>query len=668
MVMPYGQGVTGRQKDMIHMALCTRCGRQAEPGAEFCPGCAGNPGAEAADQPMTAPAMAAAADYLRPFTAQGRGHALLPETQGPDYWTDPGIDQIPVYREAAWAAPSPSGEPPDLTAPARGAEFAGGRSYSVPDDQGRAAVPPHEDYSSGTGNVAPPGAAYLPAPGQAFTVAGERYAPTSSPRGRLQPYGPADAQYAADQQRYPIPDPPDQGPGAQAGPPYAPGPPSYPISDAPDPANQDLGAPPYVPEQRAYPASDPSYAAAQDFSGPAGPPHPANRPYRAGDGYPATNAQWGASAQEDFMGPHEDLTGLEPFGYSDPWTPRPAAGPIGPVGPVIAPVLADQAAADLAPSGPALSGPALSGPALSGPALSGPALEADRGRGAGARRLFRRRAVPDELRDDDELLSDAGPAGQPYAGAQIPFSAPARGMAAPEALQFGGGAAGTGPADVQGTLADEPVLAADSEAGHRTGITGVLTTRRPPQQGRWIAFAAAAVVLIISAGSVAILLARHSPPASHPGAGRASPSQTAPASQPTSRPLVTVLPAAASAPQARAVEAFLAAYFTAINEHDFAAYQALFGATLRVGLSPAAFARGYGSSQDSQATLHSISVSAGGRLVATVSFVSHQQPSDSATHSSCTAWTISLYLTKRADTYAIQAPPAGYGATAAACS
>ena len=592
MVMPYGQGVTGRQKDMIHMALCTRCGRQAEPGAEFCQGCAGNPVAEAAEQPMTAPAMAAAADYLRPFTAQGRGHALLPETQGPDYWTDPGIDQIPVYREAAWAGPSPSGEPPDLTAPARGADFAGGQSYSVPDDQGRAAVPPHEDYSSGTGNVAPPGATYLPAPGQAFTVAGERYAPTSSPRGRLQPYGPADAQYAADQQRYPV-------------------------SDPSDPANQDLSPPPYVPEQRAYPVSDLSYAAAQDLSGPAGPPHPANRPYRADDGYPATNAQWGASAQEDFIGPHEDLTGLEPFGYSDPWTSRPAAGPIGPVGPVIAPVLADQAPADLAPSGPA---------------LSGQALEADRGRGAGARRFFRRRAAPDELRDDDEFLSDAG------------------------------------AADVQGTLADEPMLAADSEAGHRTGITGVLTTRRPPQQGRWIAFAAAAVVLIIAAGSVAILLAHHSPPASHPATGRASVSQTAPASQPTSRPLVTVLPAAASAPQARGVEAFLAAYFTAINEHDFAAYQALFGPTLRVGLSPAAFARGYGSSQDSQAMLHSISVSAGGRLVATVSFVSHQQPADSATHSSCTAWTISLYLTKRADTYAIQAPPAGYGATAAACS
>jgi hypothetical protein len=246
--------------------------------------------------------------------------------------------------------------------------------------------------------------------------------------------------------------------------------------------------------------------------------------------------------------------------------------------------------------------------------------------------LFRRRAGADAVPDDDELLSDAGPAGS------------------------------------QRFLSDEPMLATDSQAGQRTGVTAVLTRRRPPQQGRWIAFAAAAVVLIIAAGSVAILLAHHSPPARHPAVGRPSAGKTVPAPQPTSSPLVTALPAAASAPQAHAVEVFLAAYFTAINEHDFAAYQSLFSPGQRGGLSPAAFARGYGSSQDSRATLRSIAVPAAGKLVATISFVSHQQAADSATHSSCTSWTISLFLIKQADTYVIHTPPTGYGATATACS
>jgi hypothetical protein len=132
--------------------------------------------------------------------------------------------------------------------------------------------------------------------------------------------------------------------------------------------------------------------------------------------------------------------------------------------------------------------------------------------------------------------------------------------------------------------------------------------------------------------------------------------------------LITVQPAAASESSAPSVVSFLNNYFTAINHHDFAAYRRLFSASLRGGLSAAAFASGYGTSKDSLVTLHTISPLGTRELDAAVTFTSRQRPADSPTHSSCTGWVISLYLVRQGQDYVIVSPPAGYQASFSDCS
>jgi hypothetical protein len=129
-----------------------------------------------------------------------------------------------------------------------------------------------------------------------------------------------------------------------------------------------------------------------------------------------------------------------------------------------------------------------------------------------------------------------------------------------------------------------------------------------------------------------------------------------------------VAPRAARSPLHAAVVAFLTRYFTAINSHDYAAYQALFATAVRGGRSSAAFASGYGSSRDSRVTLRAIGPRAGPEVKASVSFVSHQLPADSPTHSSCTFWHIALFLAPAGDGYLIEPPPASYRAAAGPCS
>ena len=131
---------------------------------------------------------------------------------------------------------------------------------------------------------------------------------------------------------------------------------------------------------------------------------------------------------------------------------------------------------------------------------------------------------------------------------------------------------------------------------------------------------------------------------------------------------MAVAPSAADAPHEAAVVAFLNRYFRAINTHSYSAYQRLFSPALRSGLSAAAFSSGYGTTRDSAATLHSISVTTAGELEATVTFTSHQQAVDSPTNSTCTAWTISLYLSRSRGRYVLQTPPTDYQPTFRSCS
>jgi ribosomal protein L40E len=75
------------KKDASEMALCTKCGRQTDNGAESCRGCAGYQEQPAsARQALAAPAATATADYLRPFALGGDGEPGLAEPAGDDWY------------------------------------------------------------------------------------------------------------------------------------------------------------------------------------------------------------------------------------------------------------------------------------------------------------------------------------------------------------------------------------------------------------------------------------------------------------------------------------------------------------------------------------------------------------------------------------------------------
>jgi hypothetical protein len=191
--------------------------------------------------------------------------------------------------------------------------------------------------------------------------------------------------------------------------------------------------------------------------------------------------------------------------------------------------------------------------------------------------------------------------------------------------------------------------------------------------GRWIALVATLCVVVVAAGSVALALAGRSRPGSTPPAAGAthagrSASPAARSTPAAARGGVAVAPAAAGAPHQAAVLSFLNSYITAINTHDYAAYEQLFSPVVRDGQSAATFLAGYGTTTDSGVTLQSIGTVGAGELVAQVSFTSHQQPSGSATNSSCTAWTVSLYLLPQGGQYQLVPPPPGYQPSDSACS
>jgi len=192
------------------------------------------------------------------------------------------------------------------------------------------------------------------------------------------------------------------------------------------------------------------------------------------------------------------------------------------------------------------------------------------------------------------------------------------------------------------------------------------------RSGRRIALAATLAVVLIAVTTVGLVLATHRPAssrprASAPAAGRAPSRVTHAASPAPAAGQVRVAASAAGGPHLAAVLAFLNSYFTAINGHDYAAYQLLFDPVVRGAESAAAFSAGYGTTTDSAITLQSVGTIGAGELVAQVSFVSQQQPSASPTNSSCTDWTISLYLLGQDGTYLLQQPPAGYQPSYAAC-
>ena len=155
------------------------------------------------------------------------------------------------------------------------------------------------------------------------------------------------------------------------------------------------------------------------------------------------------------------------------------------------------------------------------------------------------------------------------------------------------------------------------------------------------------------------------PPVSPP------PSQQPPGSQPPGGQSpgtisVGLSPAAAADPRASQVADLVTAYFTAVNDHDFAAYFSLLSPSARLVVSPPQFHSDFGSTADSAAVLRRISGGPG--AVATVTFVSHQSPADSPAGAACTTWRIRLFLAPSHDRFLINPTPPGYRPAFRACA
>jgi hypothetical protein len=125
-------------------------------------------------------------------------------------------------------------------------------------------------------------------------------------------------------------------------------------------------------------------------------------------------------------------------------------------------------------------------------------------------------------------------------------------------------------------------------------------------------------------------------------------------------------PGLSQAPDAAQVDGFLVSYFTAINAHDYQQYTRLLVPARRAQLSAAAFARGYGTTTDTSASIVGISATGPG-VAATVTFTSEQRAAPGAEATGCTYWDITLYLQKQGGTLLIGNPPAGYHAYHRSC-
>ncbi len=125
---------------------------------------------------------------------------------------------------------------------------------------------------------------------------------------------------------------------------------------------------------------------------------------------------------------------------------------------------------------------------------------------------------------------------------------------------------------------------------------------------------------------------------------------------------------AASNPAEPRVSALLVRYFTAINDHDYRAFVSLFDARAAARWTPGKFTATYGTTRDSGETLTGITNGSDGSEAASVTFTSHQAPSESPDDSSCDLWSIVLFLVPGDGGYVIGHSPYGYSAGVRACS
>jgi hypothetical protein len=116
---------------------------------------------------------------------------------------------------------------------------------------------------------------------------------------------------------------------------------------------------------------------------------------------------------------------------------------------------------------------------------------------------------------------------------------------------------------------------------------------------------------------------------------------------------VAISETAAANPAATAVVALLTSYFTAINEHDYAAYKKVHTKALRSDMTEGEFTKGYKSTQDSAIVITELGTGPDGRLMATVTFTSTQNATDGRDQQACTNWTVGKFLQKEGSSYRI---------------
>jgi hypothetical protein len=129
--------------------------------------------------------------------------------------------------------------------------------------------------------------------------------------------------------------------------------------------------------------------------------------------------------------------------------------------------------------------------------------------------------------------------------------------------------------------------------------------------------------------------------------------------------VVSIGPAVTNA--APGVEVVLSHYFQGINQRDYAEYASSQTAKGKDDQPESSFAAGYATTKDTGMTLTSLASTGSGDLTATVTFTSHQAPSDSVDGSACNDWTLNLYLVPNGAGYLITPAPPDYEPSHADC-
>lgn len=142
--------------------------------------------------------------------------------------------------------------------------------------------------------------------------------------------------------------------------------------------------------------------------------------------------------------------------------------------------------------------------------------------------------------------------------------------------------------------------------------------------------------------------------------------EPAPTPEPTlGNDLVSVGPDAEQDPAAAAVLEVLTAYYRAINDHDYATYQAQQTRAAQAQTTRSEFAKGFRSTVNSEVVIQTLTPTDDGRLLARVTFTSNQAAADGPKGQTCTKWAVGKFL--KGQTFLIDKAPKSYKATYESC-